>query len=91
MPADTEFSTAFEPNSYGLRSRGFYAAQLGHYLDRFPRGNLLVFIYEELRQEREEEARQELLKGYMSDIRELEALLGRDLSIWYAPRRGREM
>jgi len=34
-----------------------------------------------------QDLRQELLNDYMDDIKQLEGLLGRDLSIWYEPSR----
>lgn len=49
-------------------------------LERLPKQNLYEPPNPELRQE--------LLQGFMPDIRQLEDLLGRDLSIWYAPMPG---
>lgn len=164
IPADADFRTLFYQDSHGLQSRGYYFAQLGRYLEHFPRENLLVLIYEDIKRDAQkvvsdclefldidsqfvpdalstkaykgidmsifhhqvwglrwaikslprsiekplmsvgrhiferlpkrksyeplaQNLRQELLGDFMPDIRQLESLLDRDLSIWYAPPR----
>lgn len=161
IPANADFYASFCQDACGIRYQGFYFRHLSHYLDFFPRKNLLILIYEDLKQDnlktfrtcteflnvdsqfvpslintrpnkatdtvkftrqywqlrrtmilltrrnstlkaigdyvfkklpkqREyaplaQDLRQELLSGFMPDITQLEDLLGRDLSIWYAP------
>jgi len=165
IPADTDFRTFFQQGDrFGMRGRGHYFAQLSRYLEYFPRENMLVLIYEEIKRDGQKavggcleflgvdsqfvpdalrtkankaidvsvfhhqvwglrwvieslpqgierplvsvgrrvferlpkrksyeplakDLRQELLSDFMPDIRRLEHLLDRDLSIWYAPSR----
>lgn len=49
VPVDADFRIYFDQNQYELRSRGYYFAQLSHYLEYFPRENLLILIYEEMK------------------------------------------
>lgn len=172
IPAHTDFRHFFQQDEqFGLRSRGYYFANLSRYLEFFPRENMLVLIYEEMKknnhqtiqacfnflgvnsqfiptslkvkvnqgshqrlfhshairlrryvaaktnllpanlresalgfgrrvyqkfileqlpkqkryQPLNEQVRQELLQDFMPDINQLEELLDRDLSFWYAP------
>ncbi len=175
LPADADFRTVFqqEGDRFGLRSRGYYFTHLSRYLEYFPRENLWILIYEEIKRDPlkaisdcleflgvdsqfvpdalnrrvnrgtdlkrfhsqamalgltvaaktnllprgfqepfraigrrafehlifkrlpkqkeyvplDEELRQELLGDFMPDIIQLEGLLNRNLSIWYAPPR----
>ena len=57
IPADTDFRTFFYQGSYGLRKRGYYFVQLSRYLEDFPRENLLVLVYEEIRSDGEKAVR----------------------------------
>ena len=57
IPADTDFRTFFYQGSYGLRKRGYYFVQLSRYLEDFPRENLLVLVYEEIRRDGEKAVR----------------------------------
>jgi hypothetical protein len=172
VPAKTDFPTFFrQGDPLNMRRRGHYVADLKRYLTHFPRENLLVLIYEELKEDNRQaigdcfaflgvdpqfipesltvkankgisqrifhsqadalrryvaakvkllprgleepvsgvgrrayrhlilerlpvqtryeppdpELRQELVRDFMPDIRQLEDLLDRDLSAWYAP------
>jgi hypothetical protein len=51
MPIDADFSTFFQQDLHGLRTRGNYSVQLKHYLEYFPRENFLVLLYEETKQD----------------------------------------
>ncbi len=160
LSLDDGFPTLFYQDVFGLRTRGYYFDQLKRYLDYFPRENMLILIYETLKENNQqtmarcfdflgvnsqfvpdkletkayqtrkiskyhdqiwgvrrtmaklprdierplvsfgrhifkwipnqrgyiplaETVRQELLKTYTTDIKQLETLLGQDLSIWY--------
>jgi len=171
VPPATRFQIPFKEEVLHLRRRGCYFADLKRYLTLFPRENLLILIYEEIKKDHlktlehcftflgvesqfipeslnvrankgtdlrlfhgrlgalrrnlaaktrllpakmhepvlgigrwiyknlilerlpkldsyeplNPELRQELLQNFMTDIAQLENLLGRDLSIWYAP------
>lgn len=51
IPADADFHTYFQKDErYGLRSRGYYFAQLSRYFEHFPRGNVQILIYEDIKQ-----------------------------------------
>jgi hypothetical protein len=51
IPVDTDFRTFFQQSDrFGLR-RGYYFAQLSRYLEYFPREDLLVLIYEEIKRD----------------------------------------
>lgn len=47
IPAEADFRTLFDQDDHGLQNRGYYFAQLSHYLEHFSRENFLVLIYEE--------------------------------------------
>jgi len=49
--ADADFRTYYQRDEYGLRTRGNYFVQLSRYPKYFPRENLLVLIYEELKKD----------------------------------------
>ena len=50
IPANADFRVAFRDNGrFGLRSRGEYFTHLNRYLEFFPRENLKVLIYEEIK------------------------------------------
>lgn len=46
IPADAEFLDYFDRDERGIRTRGDYAAQIARYRDRFPSGNLRVYVVE---------------------------------------------
>lgn len=49
---DTDFRVFFcQSDAFEIRSRGYYAVQLGRYLEHFAREDLLVLIYEEVFQD----------------------------------------
>jgi hypothetical protein len=50
VPADSDFRTLFYQGDHGFLKRGYYFEQLSRYLDYFPRENLLIQIYEEMKQ-----------------------------------------
>jgi len=172
IPANADFRAVFQGDDrFGLRSRGDYFTHLSRYLEYFPRENLLILIYEEIKRDSQKviseclellgvdshftpetlntkvnigrdfrlfhgqavtlrqtvaaktrllprglrepfleagryafehllfrrlpkqksyaplakDLRQELVSDFMPGIRQLESLLERDLSIWYAP------
>lgn len=163
IPASADFYTSFCQDVCGIQQKGFYFKHLSRYLNFFPRENLLILIYEDLKQDnlkafracaeflnvdpqfapslintksnkamnirkftrqywqlrrtmrsltknrileaigdyvleklpkqREytslaQDVGQEFLNEFMTDIKQLEDLLNRDLSIWYAPANG---
>jgi hypothetical protein len=49
IPADSDFRTLFYQDDHGFQKRGFYFEQLSRYLKYFPRENLLIQIYEEMK------------------------------------------
>ena len=52
IPADTDFLTFLRTEKqFKLHLRGFYASKLKSYLDVFPRENLLLLIYEEIKKD----------------------------------------
>jgi hypothetical protein len=52
IPANADFRTVFQQGGrFGLRSRGDYFAHLSRYLEYFPRENLRVLIYEEIKRD----------------------------------------
>jgi len=59
IPADSDFRTLFYQGDHGLQKRGYYFEQLSRYLKYFPRENLLILIYEEMR----ENSQQALSRG----------------------------
>ena len=51
IPFDADFRTIYQRDEYGLRTRGNCFVQLSRYLEYFPRENLSVLIYEELKRD----------------------------------------
>jgi hypothetical protein len=162
IPQEMAFRSFLQQDMFSAWTYGFYAAQLGRYLELFPRENLLVLLFEEIRADGQkavsdcleflgvnprfvppsladrvnigvdvsvlhyqiwgtrralkmlppllekqlvsigrrvfgwlpkkkrfsplsEDLREELLNDYLPDIKRLEGLLDRDLSIWHSP------